>query len=189
MATTSWKEWAPGLNNDTKTLGEMLETLPGNNPESINFIVRLFENPSSPIALSGAITLERHDCIHILLGRGLLPQDEAFVIGFTMGTVPTLRNIETWLFKKISQHLYPKPYNFNQSHLEVYDIGLQAGKEFDAESINTIPLETYTGLTMAEIRQKVGIDTEKLKIIYRKEHDLYPDSPASKRLLSMIDEH
>jgi hypothetical protein len=30
--------------------------------------------------------LEGHDCMHVILGRGLLNQDEAFVIGFTMGS-------------------------------------------------------------------------------------------------------
>lgn len=186
MATTSWKEWTPGVKSETQTLREILATLPGNNPDSINFLVRLFENPSSPIALSGAISLERHDCVHILLGRGLLPQDEAFVIGFTMGTCPTIHQFETWLFKKISTYLYPKPYNFSKDNLEVYDLGLQAGKDSASEAIYDFPIEEYKDNTIGELRQKVGIDFEMLKEVYRKEHDLFPDTAVSKRLVDFF---
>jgi len=84
-APTGWKDWNPMLNNGEKKLGTVLKTMPSNEQQDISSVVKLFENPSSPIALPGAINLERHDCIHVILGRGLLPQDEAFVIGFYHG--------------------------------------------------------------------------------------------------------
>ena len=82
----AWREWIPWLENDDLTLREVYETLPGAGPEEIDQIVRLLENPASPYALPGASSLRVHDCIHILIGRGLLNHDEAFVIGYTMGT-------------------------------------------------------------------------------------------------------
>jgi hypothetical protein len=45
----------------------------------------LFENPNSAIALPGAITLFNHECLHVLLDRGFSNNDEAFIIGFTIG--------------------------------------------------------------------------------------------------------
>ncbi len=58
--------------------------------EDIHWIVKTFENPKSPIALPGKISLHNHDCIHIILGKGITPEDEAFVIGFTMAMIPKL---------------------------------------------------------------------------------------------------
>ena len=55
------------------------------NKEDISWLVWLIENPKSPFHLHGAVTLRDHDHIHVLLGRGQANDDEAFVIGFTMG--------------------------------------------------------------------------------------------------------
>ena len=82
---TEQARWHPGIANDGLTLRQVYRTLPGSTAAEIDPLVRLFENPASPLAFRGAITLERHDCVHVLLGRGLLGQDEAFVLGFTMG--------------------------------------------------------------------------------------------------------
>lgn len=182
MAKKSWKEWSPGLDNQQQTLGDVLKTLPGNNAGSINFWVRLFENPNSPIAFPGAISLERHDCMHILLGRGLLSQDEAFVIGFTMGTSPDINNFQTWLFKAFTEYLYPKPYNFTKDDLLIFDLALNAAKDFAIQAIYDFPFEDHTNRTLAELRSKLNIDIQQLKNLYRQEQDLLPDSFCSKRL-------
>ena len=87
-----WSEWSPGLDNDDLTLEYVLETMPGVDAVEIPLIIRLFENPSSMIAFPGAISLERHDAMHVLLGRGLMIQDEAFVIGYTMGSHKKLKD-------------------------------------------------------------------------------------------------
>ena len=53
--------------------------------KDISWLVWLIENPKSPFHLHGAATLHDHDHIHVLLKRGQDNDDEAFVIGFTMG--------------------------------------------------------------------------------------------------------
>ena len=78
-----WYEWNPGLHNGKCNLQEVINGLPAATAEDIPWLVRLFENPASALAFPGAINLARHDAIHVLLGRGLRNQDEAFVIGFT----------------------------------------------------------------------------------------------------------
>lgn len=182
MKKVSWKNWSPGLNNDNLTLSEVQQTLPGNKQEEIHFIIRLFENPVSPIAFKGAIPLQRHDLVHILLGRGLLPQDEAFVIGFTMGTSKTISTLEAKLFAWITKHLYPAPYNFNDNHLKVFRLGLEAGKKSKAEKIYDAPLENYLNEPLGKIRAELGIDMNALKEIYHHEKTMLPDTKESKRL-------
>jgi len=74
-------------------------------------MVQLVENPKFSMPgfrlFHGAVDLKRHDDIHLALGRGLLPKDEAFAIGFTMGTSNKVSTAEEKLFGWISKHLYP----------------------------------------------------------------------------------
>ena len=178
----SWKDWNPGLDNGDKTLAEIRATLPGNPPEDINALVRLFENPKSPIALTGAVSLERHDCIHIVLGRGLLSQDEAFVIGFTMGTSKDITEIEAAIFKNVAQYLYPKNYKFGKSDLIAYELGLETGRKSPTEKIYEFPFEDHNNWKLKDLRKLLNISTKKLKAIYTQEKQLIPSTKASKRL-------
>lgn len=178
----AWRQWSPGLGTDDNTLGEIVATLPGNEPQQIHPIVRLFENPKSPIAFKGAVSLRRHDMIHILLGRGLLPQDEAFVIGFTMGTSKTISALESWLFEKITQYFYPPPYNFKEAHLKVFELGVEAGKQSDASEIYNQPLEERLDETIGALRHELGIRKSFLRDYFAKERALMPESVESQRL-------
>jgi hypothetical protein len=63
--------WTPRTEKD-KTLREIFLTLPGNTGSLGLYWIWLLENPSSPIPLSGSIDLYEHDCVHIVLSRGLL---------------------------------------------------------------------------------------------------------------------
>ena len=180
--TVDYKEWNPGLSNANKTLGSVLKTLPANSPNDISAVVKLFENPASPLALAGAVSLERHDCIHILLGRGLLPQDEAFVIGFTMGSSKYISGFAQGLFKKVSQYLYPEPYKFSKKHLIVFELGLQYGKVSKASEIYEFPFEKFTKDKLSYLRQRAGIKVSELRQLYRTEQLLLPGTKASKRL-------
>ena len=101
-----WEDWVPGLNNGHLTMREVFDTLPGITPDEVAWHVRMLENPASPISFTGAIELHPHDCVHILLGRGLLNQDEAFVIGYTMGTNKRIPRWQLWAFEKIATYFY-----------------------------------------------------------------------------------
>lgn len=178
-----WKKWNPGLDNGHLTMAEVLATLPGNKQQEISYVVKLFENPMSPFAFRGAISLARHDMVHIVLGRGLLPQDEAFVIGFTMGTSKDISAIEAQLFQWITKYLYPAPYNFTDNHLVAFRLGLEAGKLSKAEEIYAFPFEKHKKKKLADIRSKIGLDVEELKVSYRREQAMLPETKESKRLI------
>jgi hypothetical protein len=177
-----WYKWNPGLNNGDLTLREVEETLPGNPPEDIGMVVRLLENPESPLALTGAISLERHDAIHVVLGRGLLSQDEAFVIGFTMGTSKNISIMEKAIFKNVSKYLYPKNFKFNDSDLIAFDLGLETGNQSQTEKIYEFPFEDHRDWKLDDLRKLLNIDIKELKKIYKKEQKLIPGSKESTRL-------
>jgi hypothetical protein len=96
--------------------------------EDISWLVWLIENPKSPFHLHGAVTLHDHDHIHVLLGRGQANDDEAFVIGFTMGNDDRTKSWESKLFKFISCWLYSKSERFTKKQLKIFDSGFKYGR-------------------------------------------------------------
>ena len=176
-----WRHWNPTLDNDHLKLGAVYDSLPGFPPEAIHPLVCLFENPQSPLAFPGAANLRRHDCLHILLGRGLLGQDEAFVIGFTMGTTD-ISSPQVWAFKKIARHVYPDIYRMSDGDLVAYDLGFGYGSRHGRREIAEFPFGQNFDRTLGELRRELGINKRNLRATYRLEQILLPDSAASRRL-------
>lgn len=177
-----WRDWNPGLDHDHRTLGACLDSLPAASPTDIPWFVRLFENPASPLALPGAITLERHDALHVLLGRGLLAQDEAFVIGFTMGAASGIRERHRRLFRWIVTRVYRRPYRLSRRHLLAYDLGFGFGMEQTHRDFQDFAFEDHRDTSLREMRSQLGLDLHRLHALFNHEKTLIPDSRASRRL-------
>ncbi len=177
-----WRAWFPGLDNDHLTLREILATLPAAPPGAIPWVVRLFENPSGWLRLHGAVDLAHHDRIHVLLGRGLLDQDEAFVIGFTMGSTKAVSRLERWFFKYVVSHVYPNPYRIPPRILAAYDLGLEAGRAMAVRDIHLAVGDDMLDRPLGEVRRALGIDPRRLRDFYARERTALPDTPASRRL-------
>ena len=185
-----WYEWNPGLHNGERELQQVIDTLPAAKAEDIPWIVRLFENPASQIAFPGAINLERHDAIHVLLGRGLRNQDEAFVIGFTMGASSRIHQWQAQCFRWVITHLYPPPYKFSTQDLIAYDLGFNYGREISARDLDKFPFEKYRHSRLRDLRHWMGINIARLQAVYRLEALLIANSRSSHRLdtLSFFEE-
>jgi hypothetical protein len=181
----NWDEWSPGLDTDEMTLGEVLATLPASAAEDVPEIIRRYENPESPDALPGAISLARHDCIHVLLGRGLHVQDEAFVIGATMGAASDITGEIVEFFIKISTTEYPKHWRFQEAHIPSYRLGVGYGMDnLRGKDLHLIPLDEpeWQNKTVRQARRDLGIIKEELRAYFRKAELLVPGTPASRRL-------
>ena len=181
----SWRTWCPGLDNDHLTLRQVLATLPAAPPQAIPWIVRLFENPRGWLRLHGAVDLANHDMIHVLLGRGLLGQDEAFVIGFTMGSTKAVSSLERWFFKIVVASVYPAPYRIPWRILAAYDLGLEAGRTLGARDVHRAVGAALLDRPLGDLRRHLGIDTRRLREFYARERAALPDTPASQRLPEM----
>jgi hypothetical protein len=180
--TKYWGHWYPGLDNDPIPLDELIASLPGASDVEIPQIVRQLENPSSPVALPGAVTLGRHDVIHILLGRGLLDQDEAFVLGFTMGNASKYRDADGVLMRKALEHWYPEPFRILGNKLAIFDLGVQTGRSMGIPDIAKIPIEELRSYSIGHVRRELKINADVLRQIYLKEKTLNPKSLESGRL-------
>jgi hypothetical protein len=181
-AHADWRKWNPGIDNDAQTLAEVYVTLPGDKSDDMDLMVKLIENPKSPYAITGAISLQDHDCVHILLGRGLLPQDEAFVIGYTMGTAgKRISKEDVTLFKMISSKLYPDIYRFRQSDITAYDLGFAYGQKAKLP-VYEFNFMKNLHLPLKKLRALFGVDVKALRKIYAREKKRIPGTKESARL-------
>lgn len=202
-------DWNPGLLHEGRTLGETVGSLPAYPPEAIPTVIRFFENPGSKWSLPGAILLSRHDAIHALLGRGLTIEDEAFVLGFTMGASDgkenrmtcllraaaflrrpweecparkgRVRDMQVALFRWVSSHIYPRANLFSASHLTAFDLGLALGERNVVRNLEDVAFETLGSTEIGALRRRLGIDTMSLEAAYRTEA-LLLETPESRRL-------
>jgi len=180
-----WDEWNPGLDTDDMTLAEVLATMPAANAEDVPEIIVQYENPKSPDALPGAITLARHDCLHVLLGRGLHVQDEAFVIGVTMGSASDITTEIVDFFIDVSTTQYPEHWRFKEEHIASFRLGLGfAIDSLNNKDLHLIPLEEepWQSMTVREARKNLEIEKEELRAYFRQASLLVPGTPATRRL-------
>ncbi|AUB41147.1 hypothetical protein COO91_07192 [Nostoc flagelliforme CCNUN1] len=131
----------------------------------IPFVVWLLENPKSPLALPGKISLRHHDYIHILLGRGISPQDEAFVIGFTMGNDLKTNQLHLFIYKLFVKFIYPYPYKFSSLDLINFNLGFIYGRNIRIKQINEINFEIYQDEPIGNLRNIFGINPDDIKLI------------------------
>jgi len=185
----SYKDFFIPISNEKITLKNALKELKdySNSPSEIPFIIRLVENPNLKLPLfrifHGAVDLYTHDCIHLILGRGLLPRDEAFVIGFTMGSTKKMFKLEKFLYHFITEHIYPHPFKFTHKEHMLFDIASSIANVSMCERLDKIDFKKMENLTLKEIREKIGLEEKFLLDAYTLEQDMFPDETDSKRLL------
>jgi len=183
------KTWITKLDDDEKTLRQAYESLMmiGNSQEEVPLIVKLTENPKFHLGglgfFKGRVTLEQHDYIHILLGRGLTLMDEAFVIGFTMGSTDRVSTREQSVFEFINKALYPKPYRFKEDGIKVFRDAVALAYVSDCQPLEEVDFEPLLDLPLREVRKAVGLEVDLLESYYRIEARRYPDCEASQRLV------
>ena len=182
-------DWFIPLSEQAKTLGEAYSELAafGDNQNAIPFIVQMVENPKFDLPgidiFNGATSLKTHDFIHILLGRGILPKDEAFVIGFTMGSTNRVSAVEEKLYGLFSRFLYPKEFRFSDTDFEVYKDALRLGFISDCQPLDKVDYEALMHLSLEDARKAIGIESSLIRAYYEIEKRRYPDERESQRLL------
>jgi hypothetical protein len=174
-------EWVPAL-DDTQTLEDAYSRMPGDGASAIPWYVRMLENPASPLALPGAVDLFGHDCIHILLGRGTMPADEAFVLGVTMGTSGNLARWQRWLYAFAASAVYRGPWRFGPENLRLFGMAVQFAAHQGITPLAKVPWRHMRKRRLGDIRASLGISTVELLKFYEIERAMWPASVAAQRL-------
>lgn len=183
------KTWHVPLRRDSMTLREAYETLMaiGNSQDEVPLMVKLVENPKYHFGglgfFKGRVTLRQHDFIHIVLGRGTAMIDEAFTIGFTMGSTDRVSTTEQSIFTWIAGKLYPKPYRFKDEQLRVMRDAVALAYVSDCEPLCGVDFEPLLDLPLREVRERIRLEKDLLEAYYRIEMRRNPKNYASQRLL------
>jgi hypothetical protein len=161
--------WCPKLSSSRRKLKSVLREMElfKLRQENIPLIIKLVENPNYKTSglFGGAVNLFNHDCIHVLLGRGLLVKDEAFVIGYTMGSTKGMKRWKRNLFMFMSKYFYPKGYRFGEEERYVFNWGVMIGSQCPTD-LSQINFKKYSNKQIGTIRKDLKIDVEFLKKYY-----------------------
>ena len=155
--------------------------------DDVPFLVQMVENPAFDIPIlevfHGATRLETHDYLHIVLGRGLLPKDEAFVIGFTMGSTDQVGGTEEFLYGLFAKYFYPRAYRFTEDDLRVFKDAVRLGFVSDCHTLSGADFAGHLDEPLEAVRTALGVETDLLRAYYAIEKRRYPASFESQRLL------
>lgn len=188
-AVKSYRDWHIPWSRSDITLREGLDYLDtlAARADEIPLLIKLIENPRYKIPgvtlFHGAVELRQHDCIHLVLGRGLLPKDEAFVIGFTMGSTGAVNTVEETLFCKIARHLYPRIYRFDHEDEQIFRDAVKLGAISRCESLDNANFQPLLDLPLRDARLHLGIEPELIEAYYHIEKKRFPAAKASQRLI------
>jgi len=187
--TKKWRDWHIPLSQERATLSEALANLQalGAKQAEIPLMVQLVENPNFDLPggdlFHGRVDLQTHDIIHILLGRGLLMNDEAFAIGFTMGSTNRVTTTEELLYTLISKYVYPNVYQFDDAAVRIFRDATKLGYISDCTPLNQIDFEPLMGEPLDRVREVIGLEPELLRAYYEIEKRRCSNNSASQRLL------
>lgn len=121
-------------------------------------VIKVLENPKSPLALPGSIDLLGHDYLHCILNQPMTVKGEAYVLGFTMGADPYTRSWHKLIFKLAARYLYPEKYRFKDSHMAVFDHAFDLGKQSKVRDFAAFDFSGYVDVKLADFRKLLGLD-------------------------------
>jgi hypothetical protein len=113
----------------------------------------------------------------------LLAKDEAFVIGFTMGSTQRLSATAEKLFTLVAEHFCPGIYRFGDEDVRVFRDAVRLACVSDCPPLNTIDYKCHLDRSLGDIRRIFKIDEALLRAYFAIERERYPASPESQRLL------
>lgn len=158
-------------------LGDAYQKFVKDQQVDIPLSIWLIENPNSPISLPGSVDLRGHDCIHLLLNRGMSLFDEAFVIGYTMGNCENIGRHHISIYKLFSKICFPKAYQFNSFHLKAFDLGFLYGQKVTPKNIHKVNFDHYSDQLVSDIRLQLGINLMEVHCLWTAERILLESSP------------
>ncbi|MEM6823116.1 MAG: hypothetical protein AAF558_14385 [Verrucomicrobiota bacterium] len=184
------KTWIAPLAEKELTLKEAYDSLTkiGNHSFEVPLLIQLVENPKFHFKglgwFKGRVTLEVHDYIHIALGRGLMPNDEAFVIGFTMGSTNRVSTHEKALFSFIAGKIYPGPYKFTKIGAQIFKDAVHLGYVSDCQPLDKVDWDPLISLPLKEVRREIGLECDLLQAYYDIAAKRYPKCSVCQRIAS-----
>ena len=125
----------------------------------------------------------QHDCIHILLGRGLLGMDQAFALGFTLGSSKKGSMPEHKLHGEVGRHFYKNVSLFSESESVVFKDGIKLAYLSFCAPLDKFDFTPWHDQSLRQLREAIGLEPELLQAYFAVEKHRFPHALASQRLL------
>lgn len=188
---TAKHDWFLPIEEGNLTLNQALERLTATRagkPGKYSSLMARFHNNSLlrdcfVSCFNHPIDINQQDFIHIMLGRGFLVADEAFVIGFTLGCCNKVITSEQKLYTFASRNMYPQLPELDESARCILKDAIKLGYISNCTSLDNFDFTPWLDYSISKVRQVAGIDSNLLRAYYAVEKRRYPHSVASQRLL------
>lgn len=185
---SSQQDWHIPLHQDVMTLGEALASLPA--PAEMlesPLMLRLQRDPElsflGRLAFRVELDQHQHDCIHVLLGRGLLPMDQAFVLGFTIASSKKGSLPEHKVNAEIGRHFNTNAGLFSDTEYALFKEGIKLAYLSYCAPLENFDFRPWLEQSLRKLREAAGLEAELLLAYYAVEKHRYPHASASQRLL------
>lgn len=184
---TSQQDWYIPLHQDSMTLEEAMANLPPVEADVLPLMLRLQRDPVLSFLgqLMFRVGIDQHQfhCIHILLGRGLLPLDQAFTLGFTIASSKKGSLPEHRLNAEIARRFTHGETELSESENAVFREGIKLAYMSFCAPLDDFDFAPWHARSLRDLREAAGLETELLVAYYAVERHRYPRLRESQRLL------
>lgn len=184
---TSQQDWYIPLHQDSISLGEALASVPPVKTEELPLMLRLQRDPVlsflGQLVFRSGVDQQQYYCIHILLGRGLLPLDQAFALGFTIASCQKGSLPEHRLNAEIARNFTRSETRISENENAVFKEGIKLAYMSFCAPLDDFDFEPWHASTLRELRDAVGLETDLLLAYCAVEKHRYPHVHESQRLL------
>jgi len=141
-------------------------------------------NKAGKELFSKDLDLQQHDCIQIMLGRGLQLMDEIFTIGFTVASDKKVSTSEQLFYAKYGKKIFEGLGKLTEQEVTVFRDAVRLAYISDCLALDKFDFHPWFEEPISKVRDVIGIETELLLAYYAVEQGRNPNSVASQRLLS-----
>lgn len=182
------QSWHIPLHQGELSLREALASIPPHGKsEKVSLMLRLQHDPDlsflGQLVFRAGMDQQQHDCIHIMLGRGFLSLDQAFVLGFTIGCSKKVSVPEHKLNGDLGRHFYRNVSFLNESEAAVFKEGVRLAYISCCSPLENFDFMPWHDQNLRDLRGAAGVETELLQAYYAVEKHRYPHATDSQRLL------
>lgn len=185
---SSRQDWHIPFHQDSLTLMSALASVPPlSDKTELPLMLRLQRDPDlsflGQLIFQAGLDQHQHDCIHILLGRGFLPADQSFVLGFTLGSSKKGCMPESKLHAEVGRHFYKNVPLFSESEGAVFKEGIKLAYLSFCAPLDNFDFRPWHNQPLRDIREAIGLEQELMLAYFAVEKHRYPHSLAAQRLL------
>jgi hypothetical protein len=182
------QDWHIPFHQDSISLQAALDSVP---PLSelleLPLMIRLQRDPVlsflGQLVFRAGLDQHQHDCIHIMLGRGLMAMDQAFVLGFTLGSSKKGSMPEHKLHGEVGRHFNKNASLFNEAESVVFKDGIKLAYLSFCAPMDSFDFTPWHDTPLRQIREAIGLEPELMQAYFAVEKHRYPHVLASQRLL------